>query len=111
MRFWIRIDEPLGDGHTEHAAAFAYLSDYWINFVACTAHVHEMAAIDARLYVASLNHTIWIHRLLRADRWMMFDCVSPVGDLGRGLSMGRVYVPSGELVASVAQECLLARAA
>jgi acyl-CoA thioesterase-2 len=91
-----------------HAAAFAYLSDYWINFVACAPHVRNMAAVDAKLYVASLNHTIWFHRPLRADHWMLFDCVSPSGAAGRGLATARIYSPSGEVLASVAQECLLA---
>jgi len=61
-----------------------------------------------RLYVASLNHVIWYHCALRADDWLLFDCVSPRGVLGRGLSVGRIYDPSGGLVASAAQECLLA---
>jgi acyl-CoA thioesterase-2 len=110
MRFWIKIKTPMGDSIALHAAAFAYLSDYWINFAACIAHVSKLAAIDAKLYVASLNHAIWYHRALRADEWLLFDCVSPSGAAGRGLSIGRVYDPSGRLVASAAQECLLAPA-
>lgn len=108
MRYWIRIDGRPPDGAAGQAAAFAYLSDYWINFVACVAHVRKTAAADARLYVASLNHMLWIHRPLRADQWLLFDCVSPIGASGRGLSIGRVYDRTGVLVASVAQECLLA---
>lgn len=42
------------------------------------------------------------------DDWLLFDCVSPSGALGRGLSIGRIYDPAGGLVASAAQECLLA---
>jgi acyl-CoA thioesterase-2 len=107
-RFWLRIRAPMADGHALHAAAFAYLSDYWINFAAGIAHVETMANADARLYVASLNHAIWLHRPLRADHWLLFDCVSPSGAFGRGLSMGKIYSQSGELVASATQECLLA---
>ena len=110
MRFWARIDGRPPEGSAGQAAAFAYLSDYWINFVACAAHVRKMAAADARLYVASLNHVIWIHRPLEADQWLLFDCVSPIGASGRGLATGRVYDRSGALVATVAQECLLAPA-
>jgi len=108
MRFWIKMRSPLAEDPALHAAAFAYLSDYWINFAACIGHVRTMVDSDTRLYVASLNHTIWYHRALRADNWLLFDCVSPSGAFGRGLSIGRIYDPAGELVASAAQECLLA---
>ena len=108
MRFWNRLQQDLGDRPALHAAAFAYLSDYWINFAACIAHVSAMAERDARLYVASLNHAVWFHRPLRADAWLLFDCVSPSGAFGRGLANARVYSRAGDLVASATQECLLA---
>jgi acyl-CoA thioesterase-2 len=108
MRFFLRIRRPMGDDPALHAAAFAYLSDYWINFAACIPHAPACAAAHARLYVASLNHAIWFHRPLRADQWLLFDCSSPSGAFGRGLTMGRIYDRSGALVASATQECLLA---
>jgi acyl-CoA thioesterase-2 len=108
MRYWIRIRDPLRDDPALHAAAFAYLSDYWINFAACIAHVPTRRDAEAKLYVASLNHAIWFHRPLRADQWLLFDCHSPSGAHGRGLSIARVYAQPGELVASATQECLLA---
>jgi acyl-CoA thioesterase II len=108
MRFFIRIRRRLADDARLHAAAFAYLSDYWINFVACIPHVQAAAQTRTRLYVASLNHAIWLHRPLRADDWLLFDCRNPSGAFGRGLSIARVYDLTGDLVASAAQECLLA---
>ena len=107
MRFWIRMRRPLPDDPSLHAAAFAYLSDYWINFAACISEVRPIAAAGAELYVASLNHAIWSHRPLRADEWLLFDCVSPSGAIGRGLSIARIYDRVGRLVASATQECLL----
>ena len=44
MRFFLRIRRPVGDDPALHAAAFAYLSDFWINFAACIAHVPSSAA-------------------------------------------------------------------
>jgi acyl-CoA thioesterase-2 len=108
MRFWIRLRAKLSDDAALHSAAFAYLSDFWINFAACIPHVAPTAAAGGRLYVASLNHAIWLHRRLRVDDWLLFDCVSPSGAFGRGLSIARVYDRAGSLVASVTQECLLA---
>jgi acyl-CoA thioesterase-2 len=110
VRFWIRMRRPLPDDPSLHAAAFAYLSDYWINFAGCIAEVRPIAEAGGELYVASLNHAIWSHRPLRADNWLLFDCVSPSGGAGRGLSIGRVYDRAGRLVAGATQECLLAPA-
>ena len=107
MRYWIKLRAPLRDDPALHAAAFAYISDYWINFVACVGHVGPAVAAGGSLYVASLNHTIWFLRPPRADQWLLFDCVSPSGALGRGLASAHVYSQSGERVASAAQECLL----
>ncbi len=109
-RYFTRLRRRLPDDPALHAAAFAYLSDYWINFVACLPHVPAAAAKASRLYIASLNHAIWLHRPLRADSWLLFDCLSPSAAAGRGLAIARVYDERGDLVASVTQECLLAPA-
>ncbi len=108
MRFWIRMRRAPPDDASLHAAAFAYLSDYWINFAGCGAHVHPMAKAGRRLYVASLNHALWWHRPVRADDWLLFDCLSPTGATGRSLSLARIYNRGGDLVASATQESLLA---
>jgi acyl-CoA thioesterase-2 len=108
MRYWIRLRRRLGDDPMLHAAAFAYLSDYWINFAACLPGVNALSETGARLYVASLNHAIWFHRPLRADEWLLFDCMSPSGAFGRGLAIARVFSRAGDVVASATQECLLA---
>ena len=60
------------------------------------------------LYVASLNHAIWLHRPLRADDWLHFDSRSPSAASARGLSVARVHDRAGRLVASATQECLMA---
>jgi acyl-CoA thioesterase-2 len=107
VRFFIRVRRRLGNDPALHSAAFAYISDYWINFAACIAHVRPTAP---KLYVASLNHAIWFHEPFRADDWMLFDCVSPRAAHGRGLTIARIYAQSGAMVASATQECLLAPA-
>lgn len=59
------------------------------------------------LFCASLDHTIWFHHPLRADRWHLYDfsCHSFVGS--RGLSIGSVFEADGVHVATVAQEVLV----
>jgi acyl-CoA thioesterase-2 len=108
VRFWVRLKNRLPDDDPHlHAAAFAYLSDWWLNYTAVGAHQDAALEIGG-LYVASLNHAIWLHCPLRADEWLHFDCVSPAAANGRGLSIARVHDRGGRLVASCTQECLMA---
>jgi acyl-CoA thioesterase II len=111
LRFWVKLRHRLGDDAHRHAAAFAYLSDWWINYACVGAHVQPLVAQGRRLYVASLNHALWLHRPLRADDWLHFDCSSPAAASGRGLAVARVHDRQGQLVASATQECLMAEAA
>ena len=111
LRFWIKTRRSLPDDPLLHAAAFAYLSDWWLNFSAAGVHIPQLIAAERSLYVASLNHSIWFHRPLRADQWLHFDTVSPSAAAGRGFTTGRVHDRDGRLVASVAQESLMAPAA
>lgn len=107
IRFWIRSRTPMVDDPHLHAAAFAYLTDWWLNYPAVGGHQDE--AVDGGgLYVASLNHAIWLHRPLRADDWLHFDSTSPAAASGRGLSIARVHDRAGRLLASATQECLMA---
>jgi len=108
LRFWIKLRRSLPDDPFLHAAAFAYLSDWWLNFTSCGAHLPELVESERRLYVASLNHAIWFHRPLRADQWLHFDCFSPSAAAGRGLTIGHVHDRTGRLVASATQQCLMA---
>lgn len=105
MAFWVRLRVPLDDQPASHAAALAYLSDYWINSAAITHHIPARDA-HAASYIASLNHSLWIHAPGRADGWLLFVCESPAMQQGRALSHARIYDSTGLLLASVAQECL-----
>ncbi len=107
VRFWIRTRERLPDDPALHAAVFAYLSDWWVNYPGTGGH-HDEAEAAGGLYVASLNHAIWQHRPLRADEWLHFDSTSPSAASGRALSVARVHDRQGTLVASVTQECVMA---
>ncbi len=56
---------------------------------------------------ASLDHTIWFHRPLRADRWHLHDFTCHHVSNSRGLAVGHVFAESGEHVASISQEVLI----
>ena len=63
--------------------------------------------IEDGRFTASLHHTMWFHRPVRADRWHLHDftCHNFVG--GRGLAIGHVFAADGVHVATVAQEVLM----
>lgn len=105
--YWVKLREPLGDDPAMHAAALAYLSDYWANTAAMTHHV-PLKDVIATMYVATLNHSLWLHRTCRADDWLLFSTESPSAQHERALTNARIYDRNGVLVASTAQECLFA---
>jgi acyl-CoA thioesterase II len=108
FRFWMRAVQPLVDNRRLHAAAFAYLSDWWLNFSALGLHLRDLG--ERQLYIASLNHAIWLHRPVRADQWLHVESTSPASAGGRGFSIGTVHDLNGVALATITQDCLMAYA-
>jgi acyl-CoA thioesterase-2 len=123
---WMKVNEPLGDDQLLHRCWMAYLSDDLPSdsvrraLAASQLGVDDAGLDDAaaatygdddnpweHVYSASLDHTIWFHRPVRADEWHLHDtlCHGYVG--GRGLTIGHVFAHDGTHVATVAQEVLL----
>ncbi|VVN68934.1 Acyl-CoA thioesterase 2 [Pseudomonas fluorescens] len=104
--FWVKLHERLPEDDAVQAAGLAYLSDFWVNSAAILHHVALIEARD-RLFIASLNHSLWFHRPCRADQWLLFVCDSPSLQSGRALSNVRIYDQHRQLLASIAQDCLM----
>lgn len=102
---WFRVQGPLPDDETIHAALLAYLSDMTLLNTALV--VHGRNIFDPRIHVASLDHALWLHAAPRVDQWLLYAQESPAASHGRGLTLGRIYTRSGQLLASVAQEGLI----
>jgi acyl-CoA thioesterase-2 len=56
---------------------------------------------------AVTSHTLWFHRPLRTDEWLLLRQHAPIVAHGRCFGRGDVLEPGGALVASYAQEALL----
>jgi acyl-CoA thioesterase-2 len=106
-RFWIRAVLPRDGDARMNAAALAFLSDYLFVNAALIPHVRELPA--ERLFVASLNHSMWFHRSCDPREWLLFESESPWAADGHALLQGRFYDRGGRLVASAAQEALIRR--
>lgn len=99
---WITAAGRLPDDPLLHAAVAAYASDYTL--LESVLRVNGIAWVDPALRAASLDHSMWFHRPLRADDWLLYAQASPSSQGGRGLGIGRMFARDGTLVASVAQE-------
>lgn len=104
-RAWFRAVGRLPDDPWIHQAVLAYASDYGLLVTAL--QPHGIAYRARGLQLASLDHSLWMHRLFRADEWLLYSTDSPVTRNARGFVRGTIHSQSGELVASTAQEGLI----
>lgn len=104
-KVWVRAPLDIGDDPLLHDAFFAYVSDY--GFLWTALQVHGVRMDDPQLQIASLDHTIWFHRPLRMDDWLLFSMESPNASGGRGLCFAHIYNRDGVLMASATQEGLI----
>ncbi len=107
QRLWFRADGTLPPSRPLHNAAFAYISD--LSLLGASLVPHGVVIGSPQVKPASLDHTIWFHRPIAADQWLLYDQTSPSASGARGLSTARVFSLDGTLVASVAQEGLIRR--
>lgn len=102
---WFRALSALPDERIIHQAVLAYASDYGL--LPTALNPHGVPLRDGRLLLASLDHSVWMHRPFRADDWLLYAMDSPVAAGARGFTRGTIYSRDGTLVASVAQEGLM----
>lgn len=106
---WMKVTSDLGDDQFLQRCALAYLSDDLPTDAVIRCHPEAKKLHDGGQFPfnASLDHTIWFHRPLRADRWHLHDmsCHNFVG--GRGLAIGHIFSEEGVHVATLAQEVLM----
>jgi len=104
-QIWFRMRARMPDEQMYHHAVLAYASDY--GFLPTALLPHGVSFRDPRLVIASLDHTLWLHRPFRADDWLLYTSDAPTAFGSRGFVRGQVFARDGTLVASAAQEGLL----
>lgn len=97
-RFWARCTSRMGEDPLLHACVLTYLSDI-TNGLASLEDDHNRSG-------ASIDHTVWFHRPVRTDDWVLMDDTPHSVAAGRGWYTGSVFDGSGRLAASYAQEAL-----
>jgi acyl-CoA thioesterase-2 len=104
---WVRAIGPVDEDPVHHLALLAYASDYGL--LAAALRPHGLSLRDPSMMVASLDHSIWFHRAVRLDDWLLYVAESPAACGARAFTRGTFYTRDGEIVASVAQEGLVRR--
>lgn len=102
---WFRALGALPDDTLTHQAVLAYASDYGL--ITTALQPHGLSFRSEGLQMASLDHSLWLHRSFRVDEWLLYSMDSPVAAGARGFARGSIYRRDGALVASVAQEGLM----
>jgi acyl-CoA thioesterase-2 len=102
---WFKSYGTLPDDAVLHQAVLAYASDHGLLGTALLPH--GLSLWSPGMQLASLDHSLWMHRPFRADEWLLYVMDSPVSAGARGFVRGSIYAQDGALVASVAQEGLM----
>lgn len=99
---WFRLLGDIGADPYLQASVLAYLSDYTL--LESVLRRHGRTWIDPSLRVASLDHSMWFHRICDPSQWMLYSQESPSAQSGRGLGVGKVFTRDGVLTTTIAQE-------
>jgi acyl-CoA thioesterase-2 len=100
---WVRADGKLPDDFALHACVLTYVSDSG----PVGAARRPLLGQYHRWMSASLDHTMWFHRPVRADEWLLYDLEAVACSNARGLARGTLYTEDGHLAVSITQEALI----
>jgi len=100
---WIRTAGRLPDDRSLHACVLTFISDMGVVGAIRAA----LGRLDQHGMGASLDHSLWFHRQVRADEWLLFDVRSQSNSGARGLGTGSMHTLGGVHAVSIAQEALV----
>jgi acyl-CoA thioesterase II len=102
QRVWLRANGTLPDDPALHACVLTYASD--MSLLSSILLPHGADYRPGQIAMASLDHSMWFHRPVRADRWLLYAQESPTASGARGFTRAGIYTQDGDLTVSVAQE-------
>ncbi|OBI84254.1 acyl-CoA thioesterase II [Mycobacterium sp. E740] len=101
-RVWMKALGQMPDDPVLHAAALIYSSDTTVLDSIIT--THGLSWGFDRIFAVTTNHSVWFHRPVRFDEWVLYSTSSPVAADSRGLGTGHYFDQSGQPIATVVQE-------
>ncbi|NYF99252.1 acyl-CoA thioesterase II [Janibacter cremeus] len=102
---WFRLLGEVGTDPYLQASVLAYMSDYTL--LESVLRRHGRTWTDPSLRVASLDHSMWFHRIVDPAQWLLYSQESPSAQGGRGLGVGKVFTRDGLLTTTIAQEGMI----
>lgn len=102
---WVRLPRAIDGGPDAHAVLLAYASDYLLVDMALRAHPQRVGYATHR--GLTLDHSVWLHRPVRFDRWHSYTQQTIAVGGHRALVRGAFVDVDGRHVASTAQEVLV----
>jgi acyl-CoA thioesterase-2 len=104
-RVWVKADGELPSDPVLHTAGMLYASDTTVLDSIIT--THGLSWGYDRIFAATVNHSVWFHRQVNFNEWLLYSTSSPVASDSRGLGTGYFFDRSRRPVASVVQEGLV----
>jgi acyl-CoA thioesterase II len=101
-RVWVRAEGVLPNDPALHTAAMLYCSDTTVLDSIIT--THGLSWGYDRIFAATVNHSVWFHRQVDFNDWVLYSTSSPVAADSRGLGTGHFFDRSRRAVATVVQE-------
>ena len=101
-RVWLKTEGAMPADPVLHAAALVYSSDTTVLDSIIT--THGLSWGFDRIFAVTMNHSVWFHRPIKFDEWVLYSTTSPVAAESRGLGTGHFFDASGHLLATVVQE-------
>ncbi|KAL3026738.1 hypothetical protein AAZX31_03G009200 [Glycine max] len=102
LRYWFRAKGKLSDDEALHRCVVAYASD--LIFLQVSLNPHREKGFRTRS--VSLDHSMWFHRSVKADDWVLFAIFTPSAYSARVFVTGQMFNQKGELLVSLVQEGL-----
>ncbi|MDT5412407.1 MAG: acyl-CoA thioesterase [Mycobacterium sp.] len=104
-RVWVRADGTLPSDPVLHTATMIFCSDTTVLDSIIT--THGLSWGFDRIFAATVNHSVWFHRQVDFNDWVLYSTSSPVATDSRGLGSGYFFNRSRRPVATVMQEGLV----
>lgn len=104
---WSKPRFPATDDTLTQQMLFTFVSD--ASILASALQPHDLKWDEPGLVIATMNHSLWFHRPLDINQWLLMHSVSPSTNSGRAFSTADTFSRDGTLVATIAQEGILRR--
>ncbi|MBJ3814831.1 acyl-CoA thioesterase II [Shimwellia pseudoproteus] len=99
---WLRANGTVPDDIRIHQYLLGYASDF--NFLPTALQPHGVGFLEPGMQVATIDHSMWFHRPVNMNDWLLYNVESTSASSARGFVRGEFYTRDGILVASTVQE-------